>query len=105
MLYVGRKRLDFQAIFDRIQSTEKIVQQIFYYYYYYYYLPNYYLLTQEHGESGGDSDSITIMPIVISPLVETDIPSAIECIQLAFADDPYAKWVYNRSKVLNLLLI
>ncbi|MCJ1352910.1 MAG: hypothetical protein MMC33_002894 [Icmadophila ericetorum] len=38
------------------------------------------------------------MPIVISPLVETDIPSAIECIQLAFADDPYAIWVYDRSK-------
>lgn len=44
------------------------------------------------------------MPLVISPLVEVDIPSAIECIQLAFAEDPYAQWVYDRSKVHHTLL-
>ena len=40
------------------------------------------------------------MPITITPLTEADIPSAIETIQLAFADDPYNRWVYNdRSAV------
>ncbi|MCJ1257905.1 hypothetical protein MMC24_005733 [Lignoscripta atroalba] len=35
------------------------------------------------------------MPIEISQLVEADIPGAIDCIQLAFADDPYNRWIYN----------
>lgn len=39
------------------------------------------------------------MPITVSPLTEHDIPGAIKCIQSAFAEDPYNKWVFpNRSK-------
>ena len=40
------------------------------------------------------------MPIQVTPLTEPDIQGAITTIQLAFADDPYNRWVYNdRSKV------
>lgn len=40
------------------------------------------------------------MPVTIIPLNEADIPGAIDCIQQAFADDPYHHWVFNdRSAV------
>ena len=40
------------------------------------------------------------MPIAISLLTEGDIPGAIDCIQCAFANDPYNRWVFSdRSKV------
>lgn len=35
------------------------------------------------------------MPIEIYPLQEPDIPSAVTCIQEAFADDPYANWIFT----------
>ncbi|KAJ9239180.1 hypothetical protein DTO169E5_4470 [Paecilomyces variotii] len=38
------------------------------------------------------------MAIEIVPLTEEDIPGTIECIQQAFADDPYFNWVFNSSK-------
>ncbi|KAI9369266.1 acyl-CoA N-acyltransferase [Aspergillus egyptiacus] len=37
------------------------------------------------------------MPIQVHPLTENDIPGAIEVIQLAFADDPYFKWVFDEK--------
>ena len=39
------------------------------------------------------------MAIEIIPLTEEDIPGTIECIQQAFADDPYFNWVFDSSKV------
>ncbi|KAI4144293.1 MAG: hypothetical protein LQ340_006709 [Diploschistes diacapsis] len=35
--------------------------------------------------------------ISIASLTEADIPGAIECIQLAFSDDPYNNWVFDRA--------
>jgi hypothetical protein len=35
------------------------------------------------------------MSIKIVPLTKGDIPGAVECIQQAFADDPYYRWVFN----------
>lgn len=37
------------------------------------------------------------MPIQISPLTPKDIPSAVHCIQAAFADDPYNHWIFHRE--------
>ncbi|MCJ1248995.1 hypothetical protein MMC30_006216 [Trapelia coarctata] len=37
------------------------------------------------------------MAVTITPLTEADIPGAIECIQQAFADDPYNHWVFDRT--------
>lgn len=46
------------------------------------------------------------MPIVVTPLSETDIQGAITTIQLAFVEDPYNLWVYDdRSKVDYLFLL
>ena len=42
------------------------------------------------------------MPIDISILTEADIPSAIDSIQLAFADDPYNRWVFNDRAAVTL---
>lgn len=39
------------------------------------------------------------MAIEVAPLTEADIPGAVEVIQLAFADDPYFKWVFDESRV------
>jgi hypothetical protein len=45
------------------------------------------------------------MPIQVTPLTEPDIQGAITTIQLAFADDPYNRWIYDdRSKVNHLSL-
>lgn len=39
------------------------------------------------------------MPIIVSPIAEKDIPGAIECIQQAFAEDPYNRWIFdNRDR-------
>lgn len=35
------------------------------------------------------------MGIVIKPITSTDIPSVVECIQVAFADDPYHLWAFD----------
>ncbi|MCJ1415612.1 hypothetical protein MMC32_001944 [Xylographa parallela] len=35
------------------------------------------------------------MPVVVTPLKEADISGAIDCIQAAFAEDPYNRWVFN----------
>ncbi|PIA98770.1 hypothetical protein CB0940_02405 [Cercospora beticola] len=35
------------------------------------------------------------MPIEITQLTDEDIPSAVECIQEAFKDDPYNNWVFH----------
>jgi hypothetical protein len=35
----------------------------------------------------------------VSLMREEDIDGAIDTIQQAFAEDPYATWVYDRSKV------
>lgn len=35
------------------------------------------------------------MSIEIVPLAEADIPGAVDCVQEAFLDDPYFRWVFN----------
>lgn len=35
------------------------------------------------------------MAIEIVPLDQADIPSAVECIQRAFADDPAFNWLFD----------
>lgn len=37
------------------------------------------------------------MPIEISRMVEGDIDGAVECIQKAFAEDPYFEWVFPEN--------
>jgi hypothetical protein len=39
------------------------------------------------------------MSVTVTALSEADIPGAIECIQQAFADDPYNHWVFDRKTV------
>jgi GNAT superfamily N-acetyltransferase len=39
----------------------------------------------------------TKMPIEITPITESDIPGAVTCIQRAFAEDPYALWVFDQK--------
>jgi hypothetical protein len=34
------------------------------------------------------------MPLAVTPITHADIPSAIDSIQQAFADDPYNRWVF-----------
>jgi hypothetical protein len=41
------------------------------------------------------------MSVEIVPLTKEDIPAAVECIQTAFADDPYFRWVFDLAKVCN----
>jgi hypothetical protein len=36
------------------------------------------------------------MAIEIHPIRPADIASAVECIQIAFDDDPYNNWVFDR---------
>ncbi|OCT44901.1 hypothetical protein CLCR_06283 [Cladophialophora carrionii] len=38
------------------------------------------------------------MAIEIKPISASDIPSAVECIQQAFADDPYYLWAFDASR-------
>lgn len=43
------------------------------------------------------------MSIEIVPLAQTDIPGAVDCVQKAFANDPYFRWAFNdSSKVWNI---
>jgi hypothetical protein len=37
------------------------------------------------------------MPIEIARMVEADIDGAIDCIQKAFAEDPYFAWVFPEN--------
>lgn len=37
------------------------------------------------------------MPIQIARMVEADIDGAIDCIQKAFAEDPYFAWVFPEN--------
>lgn len=37
------------------------------------------------------------MPIEINRMVEGDIDGAIDCIQKAFAQDPYFEWVFSED--------
>jgi hypothetical protein len=39
------------------------------------------------------------MPVKISPIEPEDIPGAARCIQRAFRDDPYFKWVFDVTSV------
>jgi GNAT superfamily N-acetyltransferase len=36
------------------------------------------------------------MPLEITPIKPSDIASAVDCIQVAFDDDPYANWVFDK---------
>lgn len=49
------------------------------------------------NDQNNSSTFPTKMPIQISPLTPTDIPSAVHCIQAAFADDPYNHWIFDRE--------
>lgn len=42
------------------------------------------------------------MPIQVGPITEADIPGAVKCIQDAFADDPYNRWVFNDRENFSL---
>ncbi|KAJ9629700.1 hypothetical protein H2203_002081 [Taxawa tesnikishii (nom. ined.)] len=35
------------------------------------------------------------MPVEVTRITEKDIDGAIDCVQKAFADDPYNRWVFN----------
>lgn len=39
------------------------------------------------------------MPVNITPIEPEDIPGAARCIQIAFSDDPYFKWVFDVANV------
>jgi hypothetical protein len=39
------------------------------------------------------------MAVQIVPMTKQDIPEAVECVQTAFADDPYFHWLFNSSEV------
>lgn len=39
------------------------------------------------------------MAIEILPLTKQDIPEAVECVQTAFADDPYFQWLFDNASV------
>lgn len=32
-------------------------------------------------------------------MTERDIPEAVECVQTAFAEDPYFQWLFDNTKV------
>ncbi|RAL09777.1 GNAT family N-acetyltransferase [Aspergillus homomorphus CBS 101889] len=42
------------------------------------------------------------MAIEIHPLTKADISEAVECVQKAFADDPYFRWIFNKRSGFNL---
>ncbi|PYH79473.1 hypothetical protein BO82DRAFT_340436 [Aspergillus uvarum CBS 121591] len=42
------------------------------------------------------------MAIEVLPLTKADIPAAVECIQKAFADDPFFRWIFNKRSGFNL---
>lgn len=37
------------------------------------------------------------MPVEITRMVESDIDGAVDCIQKAFAEDPYFAWVFPEN--------
>ncbi|CAG7990487.1 unnamed protein product [Penicillium salamii] len=42
------------------------------------------------------------MSIEITPLAQADIPGAVECVQQAFADDPYFRWAFDDPSKFNV---
>lgn len=42
------------------------------------------------------------MPIEVTSITDNDIPGAVKCIQDAFADDPYNRWVFNDRRKFSL---
>jgi len=42
------------------------------------------------------------MPIHVTQIVEEDIPSAVQCIQQAFHNDPYNHWVATTLSMLQV---
>ncbi|KAJ5287834.1 Acyl-CoA N-acyltransferase [Penicillium angulare] len=42
------------------------------------------------------------MSIEVIPLAEADIPSAVDCLQKAFADDPYFCWAFDDPSKFNV---
>lgn len=42
------------------------------------------------------------MPVEVTSITEKDIPGAVKCIQDAFADDPYNRWVFNDREKFSL---
>ena len=44
------------------------------------------------------------MSIEILPLAQADIPGAVECVQQAFADDPYFRWAFDDPSKVWILL-
>ncbi|KAJ5675949.1 hypothetical protein N7462_008846 [Penicillium macrosclerotiorum] len=42
------------------------------------------------------------MSIDIVPLANADISGAVECVQKAFADDPYFRWAFNNPSKFNV---
>lgn len=39
------------------------------------------------------------MPVEVTRMTEADIEGAIDCIQIAFAQDPYNQWIFDSSTV------
>ena len=39
------------------------------------------------------------MALQIVPMTKQDIPEAVECVQTAFAEDPYFHWLFDSSEV------
>ena len=39
------------------------------------------------------------MAIDIVLMTERDIPAAVKCVQTAFAEDPYFRWMFTASRV------
>lgn len=37
------------------------------------------------------------MPVEITRMVESDIDGAVDCVQKAFAEDPYFAWVFPEN--------
>ena len=42
------------------------------------------------------------MPIQVTHLTEQDIRGAIECIQIAFAEDPHNKWIFDGREAFSI---
>lgn len=45
------------------------------------------------------------MPVEITRMIESDIDGAVDCIQKAFAEDPYFAWVFTESVRTYILLL
>jgi hypothetical protein len=45
------------------------------------------------------------MPVEITRMIGSDIDGAVDCIQKAFAEDPYFAWVFTESVRIYILLL